>query len=71
MDKKIEDNYDKEAVLLGIIRDIFTSCKDTLDQDELHQRFPSEVEPIADYKETIVNLKRFISHMCWENRINL
>ena len=71
MDKKIEDNYDKEAVLLGIIRDIFTSCKDTLEQDELHQRFPSEVEPIADYKESLLNLKKFISHMCWENRINL
>ena len=71
MDKKIEDNYDKEDILLGIIRDIYSSCKDTLEQDELHQRFPSEVEPIADYKETIVNLKRFISHMCWENRINL
>ena len=71
MDKKIEDNYDKEDILLGIIRDIFTSCKDTLEQDELHQRFPSEVEPIADYKESLVNLKRFISNMCREYKINL
>ena len=71
MDKKIEDNYDKEDILLGIIRDIFISCKDTLEQDELHQRFPSEVEPIADYKESLVNLKRFISNMCREYKINL
>ncbi len=71
MDKKIEDNYDKEDVLLGIIRDIYSSCKDTLEQDELHERFPNEVDPIEDYKESIVNLKRFISDMCRENRINL
>lgn len=71
MDKKIEDNYDKEDILLGIIRDIYSSCKDTLEQDELHQRFPYEVEPIADYKESLVNLKRFISNMCREYKINL
>lgn len=71
MGRKIDDNYDKEDVLLGIIRDIYSSCKDTLEQDELHERFPNEVEPIKDYKESIVNLKRFISEMCRENRINL
>jgi hypothetical protein len=71
MDKKIEDNYDKEDILLGIIRDIYSSCKDTLEQDELHERFPSVVDPIGDYKESLINLKRFISDMCRENRINL
>ena len=71
MDRKIDDSYDKEYILLGIIRDIYSSCKDTLEQDELHERFPNEVEPIEDYKESIVNLKRFISDMCRENRINL
>ena len=71
MDRKIDDNYDKEDILLGIIRDIYSSCKDTLEQDELHERFPREVEPIGDYKESLVNLKRFISDMCRENRINL
>lgn len=71
MDRKIDDNYDKEYILLGIIRDIYSSCKDTLEQDELHARFPNEVEPIGDYKESLVNLKRFISEMCRENRINL
>ena len=71
MGQKIDDNYDKEDVLLGIIRDIYSSCKDTLEQDELHERFPREVEPIGDYKESLVNLKRFISDMCRENRINL
>ena len=71
MGQKIDDNYDKEDVLLGIIRDIYSSCKDTLEQDELHERFPREVEPIGDYKESLVNLKRFISDMCRDNRINL
>ena len=71
MDKNIEESYDKEDILLGIIRDIYSSCKDTLEQDELHQRFPSEVEPVEDYRESIQNLKRFILDMCRENRINL
>ena len=71
MGQKIDDNYDKEDILLGIIRDIYSSCKDTLEQDELHERFPREVDPIGDYKESLVNLKRFISDMCRENRINL
>ena len=71
MDKKIEDNYDKETILLGIIRDIYSSCNDTLKQDELHQRFPNDIESIGDYKDSIINLKRFISDMCRENRINL
>ena len=30
MDKKIEDNYDKEDILLGIIRDIYSSCKENV-----------------------------------------
>jgi hypothetical protein len=42
-----------------------------LEQDELHERFPSVVDPIGDYKESLINLKRFISDMCRENRINL
>jgi len=71
MDKNIEECYDKEDILLGIIRDIYSSCEDTLEQDELHQRFPKEVEPVEDYRESIQNLKRFISDMCRENRINL
>jgi len=71
MDKKIEESYDKEDILLGIIRDIYSSCKDTLEQDEQHKRFPNEVEPVEDYRESIQNLKRFISDMCRENRINL
>jgi len=71
MDKNIEESYDKEDILLGIIRDIYSSCKDTLEQDELHKRFPTEVEPVEDYRESIKNLKRFISNMCRENRINL
>ena len=71
MDKKIEDNYDKETILLGIIRDIYSSCNDTLKQDELHQRFPNDTEPIGDYKDSLINLKIFISDMCRENRINL
>lgn len=71
MDKKIEDNYDKETILLGIIRDIYSSCDDTLKQDELHQRFPNDTEPVGDYRDSLINLKRFISDMCRDNKINL
>jgi len=31
MGKNIEESYDKEDILLGIIRDIYSSCEDTLD----------------------------------------
>ena len=71
LDKKIDEVHNKEHILLAMIRDIYSSCKDILKQDELHQRFPSEVEPIGDYKDSISNLTKYITDMCRDNKINL
>ncbi len=69
MERRIEDNYDKEHVLKSMLKDIRTSIDETLDEDEESIRF-NEI-PRVDFKEAIKNLKRFISEMCYTNNIML
>lgn len=69
MERRIEDNYDKEHVLKSMLKDIRTSIDETLAEDEESIRF-NEI-PRVDFKEAIKNLKRFISEMCYTNNIML
>ena len=69
MERRIEDNYDKEHVLKSMLKDIQTSINETLAEDEESIRF-NEI-PRVDFKESIKNLKRFISEMCYTNNIML
>lgn len=70
LDTKIEKQYDHQDVLLMMIRDIHKSCGDTIKEDELFQRFPNEVDPV-DYKEAIINLRKYISNLCFDYKIEL
>jgi len=69
MERKINDKYDKEHVLKGMLKDIRTSINDTLEEDEESIRF-NEI-PRVDFKEAVKNLKKFISEMCYVNNIIL
>ncbi len=69
MDKKIEDNYDKEHVLMSMLRDIVKGIDDTIKDDEESIRF-NEI-PRVDYEQSVKNLRDYIRNMCFENRINL
>jgi hypothetical protein len=53
-----------------MIRDIHKSCGDTIKEDELFQRFPNEVDPV-DYKQAIINLRKYISNLCFDYKIGL
>ena len=62
-------DYNKEIILLNMIRDIYSSCNDIIKQEGDINRF-NESEPI-DYKESIINLKKYISSLARDYKINL
>jgi hypothetical protein len=70
MNMDLSSKFNKEAILLSIVRDIYSSCKQTIAQNDLHERFPDEVEYISE-KESIHNLKTFIFNICRDNNIIL
>lgn len=70
MENNISNKYDKKDILLGIIRDIYFSCKDAINQNELYKRFPKEVDPI-NHEESIGNLKKYIEKICRDSNINI
>lgn len=69
MENVIDEQYDKELILLGMIRDIYDSCKGIEEQEMLHERYPNDF-PEVDYKGIVVNLKSYIQRMVYENKIN-
>ena len=69
LDKKIEENYDKEHILKSMLRDIVKGIDSTIKDDEESIRFNET--PRVDYEECVKNLRIFITKMCFENKINL
>jgi hypothetical protein len=69
MDRKIDDNYDKEHVLRSMLKDIRTGIDDTLKDDEESIRFNET--PRVDFKDAMLNLKKFLAEMCFINKIIL
>lgn len=59
----------KEILLKELVRDILTSCKDTLKDDEESIRF-NEI-PRVDFKETIENLSEYIREYLRDHKIYL
>jgi hypothetical protein len=62
LERKIEDEYNKEQYYAQVFKDIYQSCNDTLKDDELAERFKET--PRVDFKETISNLKTYMLEMC-------
>jgi hypothetical protein len=61
MEVEINKQYDKEEVLLNIVRDIYRSCKETIKDQEESVRFGET--PRVDFEKSIVNLKRYIENI--------
>jgi hypothetical protein len=58
MEVEINKQYDKEDILINLIRDIYESCNVTMRDEEDSIRF--EETPRVDFKNTIGNLKKYI-----------
>jgi hypothetical protein len=61
---------DKTVVLKQLVMEIKKSCFDLLKEEEKAERWPDEFEKI-NFKETIVNLDKYISLYCQQNKIYL
>ena len=69
MESTSTTQYSREIDLEETIRDIFHSCNGILKEDEWNQRF-GEYPPI-DFKNAIIELKRYISKQCKYYNIDL
>lgn len=58
MERKIDDTYNKEEIYHQILKDIYESCDKTLKDDQLAERFKET--PRVDFKEAVVNLKKYM-----------
>lgn len=58
VEKKIDDTYRKEEIYHQILKDIYESCDKTLEDDQLAERF-KEI-PRADFKEAVLNLRKYM-----------
>ena len=58
MEVDINKQYDKEDILINVIRDIKESCKQTINDNEESIRF-NEI-PRVDFEKCVVNLKKYI-----------
>lgn len=70
MENVIDKQYDKELILLGMVRDIYDSCDGIEEQEMLNQRYPNDF-PEVNYKDIVVNLKKYIQKMVSENKLNI
>jgi hypothetical protein len=69
MEHTTNSKYSREVDLEETIRDIFTSCKGILVEDEESQRF-REIPP-PDFREAIISLKGYIIDQCEYYKIRL
>jgi len=69
-DKVVENNQvnDQTAILKQLISEISKSCNDLLEEDEKGERWGNDFERV-DFKESIINLKNYISSYCIDNKI--
>ena len=58
LEKKIEDTYSKEEIYLQILKEIYDSCDKTLTDDQISERFKET--PRVDFKEAVINLKKYM-----------
>ena len=70
MENVIDKQYDKELILLGMVRDIYDSCGGIEEQEMLHERYPNDF-PEVNYKDIVINLKRYIQKMVYENKLSI
>jgi hypothetical protein len=70
LEKKVEDNYDKEHMLKSMLQDILISCRDMEDTNQLSDRYPGMYEK-SDAESLVKNLKTYILDMNYKNNLGL
>lgn len=68
MEYSLASNYNKEVNVIDIVRDIQLSCVNILKDDEDIKRFGGDE---IDYKESIINLNKYILKLCRDYNIIL
>lgn len=58
LERKIDDTYNKEEIYLQILKEIYESCNQTLEDQKTSDRF-KEIPPV-DFKMAIMNLKKHL-----------
>ena len=61
---------DQTIILKQLISEINKSCFELLEDDKKSERWSNDFEKI-DFKESIVNLREYITKYCLDNKINL
>ena len=69
-ENKLEKIYDKELILLEIVRDIYNSCRDTEQNNQLNERYP-DMYPKVESDDLVSNLKEYIRDSCSKNNIDI
>lgn len=70
LDRKIDDNYDKEHMLKSMLSDILSSCREYEDNKILQDRYPDLYENI-DADTLVKNLMVYILDMNRKNNLKL
>jgi hypothetical protein len=70
LERKVEDNYDKEHMLKSMLQDILISCRDMEDNNQLADRYPGMYEK-SDAESLVKNLKTYILDMNYKNNLGL
>jgi uncharacterized tellurite resistance protein B-like protein len=68
IDYKFEKTYNKELILLDMVREILKGCTDIQKKQEEHERFGYEA---PDYEQRIADLKQYIMERCRDEKIKL
>ena len=70
LDRKIDDNYDKEHMLKSMLSDILSSCREYEDNKILQDRYPDLYKNI-DAVNLVKNLMVYILDMNRKNNLKL
>jgi len=70
LEKKVEDNYDKEHLLKSMLSDILDSCREYEENKILQDRYP-ELYKNIDADTLVKNLMAYILSMNIKNNLRL
>jgi hypothetical protein len=70
MEKKVEDNYDKEHMLKSMLSDILDSCREYEKSKTLQDRYP-ELYKNIDADTLVKNLMDYIISMNLKNNLRI
>ena len=70
MERKVEDNYDKEHMLKSMLSDILSSCREYEENKILEERYPELYEKV-DADSLVKNLMDYILSMNIKNNLRL